>query len=342
VDALVQWFGELGAEVEIEQILPGRPNIYAIWRGRSERWLGIDVHLDTVGVEEMLGDPFSGEEREGRIYGRGAVDTKASLAVILTIMESFKGRASELDPNLLVVGTMDEEIDALGAFAFVEWIRKKGLSLDQLLVAEPTMCTPVFGHKGVVRLKFEVQGRSTHTSQPHLGENAVTAASQLVLALAEEDKRLKSSLSQSTLGWGTLTVSLIQGGSGINVVPDRCAVSIDRRLVEKEDPEEVIEGIGRIASEACPLGFSVERLVAHPAFLVSPETPFLQQLAQWSLQPPSIVPYGTNAWAYDGLAEETAVMGPGSIDQAHGAEEWVEVSELEKMAQIYARWWGLA
>src|SRR6188474_2623484 len=73
--ALAGWFHDFGGQVETEEVLPGRPNVYGIWRGASERWAALDVHMDTVGVEQMLGDPFGGELRDGRVYGRGAVDT---------------------------------------------------------------------------------------------------------------------------------------------------------------------------------------------------------------------------------------------------------------------------
>src|SRR5262245_46510682 len=88
-EALAGWFADLGGEVHVEEVLPGRPNVYGIWRGRSERWAALDVHMDTVGVEQMSDDPFGGEVRDGRVYGRGAVDTKASLAVALALLEQL-------------------------------------------------------------------------------------------------------------------------------------------------------------------------------------------------------------------------------------------------------------
>src|SRR5262245_27116470 len=88
-EALAGWFHDLGGELHLEEVLPGRPNVYSIWRGRTERWAALDVHMDTVGVEQMPGDPFGGEVRGGRVYGRGAVDTKASLAVALALLEQL-------------------------------------------------------------------------------------------------------------------------------------------------------------------------------------------------------------------------------------------------------------
>ena len=338
---VARWFQDLGGEVAAEEVTPGRPNVYGIWRGRSERWAAVDVHMDTVGVEQMTGDPFSGEIREGRVWGRGAVDTKATLAVALGLLEALQQAGQRPEPNLLIAATMDEESTAQGAPAFARWVRGQGLQLDQLAVAEPTQCGPVHGHKGAVRFIFEVNGVPAHSSQPHLGKNAITAAAHLVIALDEEHRRLQEQSPETPLGNGTLTVSLVQGGTGTNVVPDRCTLTVDRRTVPGEAWNAVEARFRQIAVERCPLPFRMEPGLHIDPFFQPSDSPWVRQLAEWSGREPSVVPYGTNAWAYGDLARECVVIGPGSIAQAHGVEEWVEISELEKIASIYGRWWGV-
>ncbi|MEP7190842.1 MAG: M20/M25/M40 family metallo-hydrolase [Roseiflexaceae bacterium] len=340
-EAVAGWFRELGGDVYVEDVVPGRPNVYGIWRGTSARWAALDVHMDTVGVEQMLGDPFGGELRDGRVYGRGAVDTKASLAVALALLEALHRSGDTPVTNLLIAATADEETQARGAPAFAAWVRRRAIALDQLMVAEATRCRPVHGHKGVVRLAFDITGAPAHSSQPQLGKNAITAAAQLVLAFDAEHRRLAAAPPASALGAPTLTVTLIGGGRGLNVVPDACSLSLDRRVVAGENADAVVAALNDLAQRACPLPVTMRPLVAVDAFLQAADTPWLQQLAEWSGQPPTIAPYGTNAYAYDGLARECVVLGPGSIDQAHGVEEWVEVAELDKLAAIYARWWGI-
>jgi acetylornithine deacetylase/succinyl-diaminopimelate desuccinylase-like protein len=339
--ALASWFRELGGEVSVEDVLPGRPNIYGVWKGRTDRWAALDVHMDTVGVEQMPGDPFGGELRDGRVYGRGAVDTKASLAVALALLEQLHRAGAAPACNLLIAATVDEEDLARGAPAFATWVRRRSIALDELMVAEPTLCRPVYGHKGVIRLAFEIQGQPAHSSQPHLGRNAITAAAQLALALDAEHRRLAEQPAATALGQATLTVTLIGGGRGLNVVPDTCGLSIDRRVVAGEQPDEVVAALRDLAERASPLPVKTEQILAVGAFLQAADTPWLGQLADWSGQAPAIAPYGTNAWAYAGLARECVVLGPGSIEQAHGVEEWVAVAELAKLAAIYARWWGI-
>jgi acetylornithine deacetylase/succinyl-diaminopimelate desuccinylase-like protein len=330
------WFREFGGEVHLHEVEPGRPNVYGVWRGRSDGWMGLDVHMDTVGVEQMPGDPFSGEVRDGRVYGRGAVDTKASLAIALSLLQ--RGRTPRA--NLLVAATVDEEDGARGAPAFAEWLRARGLKLDQLAVAEPTRCAPIVGHKGVLRLAFEIHGVPAHSSQPDQGKNAITAAAHLAVALDEEHHRLRAEPYATAAGPPALTVTLIRGGVGANVVPDSCTVTIDRRMVPGEEGDTVAANLEALAHEASPLPFTLHAIKKIQPFAQSPDAPWVRQLAEWSGQIPAYAPYCTNAWAYHGVAAECVVIGPGSIDQAHGEEEWVEISELDRLSAIYARWWG--
>ena len=338
---LAEWFAALGGQVIRDEVLPGRPNIYARWRGANERWLAVDTHMDTVGVEQMEGDPFSGHIAGGRVYGRGAADTKATFAVVLALLEAMQQAHVTPPSNLLIAATIDEEVGAQGAPAFARWVHSQGFQIEQLIVAEPTLCAPVYGHKGLARLRFDVQGQAAHSSQPELGQNAITAAARMVLALEEESQRLLNIPPQTALGPARLTVSLVAGGRGINIVPDHCQVSIDRRVIAGERADEVCAALTALAQQRCPLPVTATVLTRVEAFLQSPDTAWMRRLSAWSGRAPSVAPYCTNAWAYQHTAAECVVLGPGNIDQAHSATEWVEISELEKAARMYLRWWGM-
>jgi acetylornithine deacetylase/succinyl-diaminopimelate desuccinylase-like protein len=332
----------MGGEVEMEEVLPERPNVYGIWRGQTDRWVALDVHTDTVSVEQMTDDPFDGRVENGRVWGRGAVDTKASLALILAILASLQETGGRPEPNLVVVGTISEETGGEGAKAFAQWIRRKGIALDQLLVAEPTLCVPVHGHKGILAMEFVVRGKTAHSAKPHLGQNAITAAAHLIVALEQEHDRLQTVPPTSELGPSTLTVSLIEGGKGQNVVPDSCHIWASKRMVPGEDLELDLAYFEELAANGCPLPVEMRTRIGVPAFYQAADSAWIQQLADWSGQAPSVVPYGTNALAYgDNVAKEIVIFGPGSIDQAHGEVEWVEIAELEKAMEIYERWLGI-
>ena len=341
VSEISKGFKVLGGEVHVDECIPGRPSVYGVFPGNTNRWVALDVHTDTVGVEQMSGDPFSGEVRDGRVYGRGVVDTKASLAVAMALLEALHATKSKPQPNLLIAASADEEDQARGAPAFAEWVRRRSIVLDQLMVAEPTECLPIHGHRGVVRLRCDLAGQSAHSAQPQNGKNAITAGAQLALEFVAEHERLQLANPASALGPGALTVTLISGGRGINIVPDECSLSIDRRVVTGEQPDEIIASLTELAQRVCPLPVKVTKLLAVGAFLQAPDTPWLKELAACAGAVAALAPYGTNAWAYGGLARECVVLGPGSIDQAHGVEEWVAISELSKLARIYSQWWGI-
>lgn len=336
---IASWFQDFGGTVHQHEVLPQRANTYGMWQGTSDRWLAVDVHIDTVGVEQMTGDPFSGNIHAGRVHGRGAVDTKATLGIILALLEHMHRFGLQPTSNLLIAATVDEEIGATGAPACAEWIQAQKLPISQIIVAEPTMCTPVYGHKGVARFKVDITGQSAHSSQPELGQNAIMAMAQVISAFGEEHNRLQAI--SGPLGPPSLTVSLIEGGTGINVVPDHCQISVDRRVVAGENATKIVDKLCALAQTTSPLPITQTILHAQNAFLQDRGTPLVRQLAEWSGQTPEVAPYGTNAWAYTHVDCECIVIGPGSIDQAHGAEEWVEVAQLKKMVDIYAHWWGL-
>lgn len=342
ITAVSQKLREFGGEVAIEDVYPDRPNLYAIWHGTSDRWVAIDVHVDTVGVEQMIDPPFDGRVENGRVYGRGAVDTKASLGVAMALLEQMHHAAITPEANVLLCVNVDEENNARGAVALDGWIRRQGLHIHQLMVAEPTLCVPVYGHKGFSTFHCTVQGKAAHSSRPHLGLNAITGAAHIVLAIEEENARLQSLPPATELGGATITAVLITGGNGLNVVPDSCTVSISRRNVPGEDVPQLEAAVTKLVQECCPLPVTVDTPLGVPAYYQPADSPWIQQLAAWSGNAPSVVPYGTNALMYQpNLADEIVVFGPGSIDQAHGAVEWVEIEELVKLAAIYGRWWGL-
>ncbi len=339
--ALAEWFRELGADtVELHEIEPGRPNVYGIWEGRTDRWLVLDSHTDTVTVEHCTGDPFDGRVADGRVYGRGAVDTKASMGTMLAVLEAARAEGLAPRHNLVLVGTVSEEAGGLiGAEGFRTWAEARGLRPTELIVAEPTMCAPIYGHKGGVSFDVEITGASAHSATPHLGRNAITAAAHLIVALDEEHQRLQALDADTEVGRGTLTVTLVSGGTGGNVVPDRCTLTVGRRVVPFEDNEVVAAELAALIERSCPLPVTFTRTyLGTGAFYQSPDSELVQRLATWSGTAPEVAPYGTNALRYHGFAENMVVFGPGSIDDAHKAVEFVTLDELARCADVFTRW----
>jgi len=339
---LADFTSDLGAEVCLDEAAPGRPNLYAEFSGSSDATIVVDVHLDTVGVEHMTDDPFDGRQENGRVFGRGAVDTKATFAVILALLERIKAGELALVPNLLLMGTVGEEAGGLiGAHHFGEWARAQQRHFDQIVVAEPTLCVPVHGHKGGVGMEITVRGQAAHSSKPHLGRNAIVAAARIIEAFEREHDRIVAGPAPTEVGTGTLSVNEISGGRARNIIPDECTLYAGRRVAPGEDPNAVYQHLSALATEAAaPLEVEINLPYGRvsSAFYQDPTSPLVTTLATLADATPGTATYGSNALAYGDLAGEIVVFGPGSIDQAHMAVEWIEVTELARATEIYKQW----
>jgi acetylornithine deacetylase/succinyl-diaminopimelate desuccinylase-like protein/nucleoside-diphosphate-sugar epimerase/predicted TIM-barrel fold metal-dependent hydrolase len=331
---------------------PGRPNVYAIFRSpdTTAPWRGVDTHTDTVAIKGME-SPFGGEiTPDARMHGRGSCDTKATFATLIALLAAARQGGEALGCHLLIAGSVGEETGRLGASALHGFLSRRQIVLDELIVAEPTRCTPVYGHKGHVRLRFQVEGKAAHSSIPHTGHNAIVAAADLVGALSEEHERLQSNApADGRLGLATLTPTLIEGGTGINIVPPTAAVSIDRRVVAGESARVVRAQLEQLARDRCARCKHCVRLnifdgmkgdAIGDAFIESATSPLVSKLASWSGRDGHTVTFGTNAGLpYDeSVARSVVVFGPGDIAQAHQADEWISLDELRLHRRVMHKW----
>lgn len=341
-------FDALGAdEVVLHDVVDGRPNVYGFFPGRTDRLAVLDVHTDTVTVEHMTDPPFDGRIADGHVWGRGALDTKASLGVITAMLASWQRSDHRPEPTLLVVGSIGEEAGGLlGATHFRPWAEERGLEIDQMIVAEPTQLSPIHGHNGGVGLLVTAQGASAHSSQPHLGKNAIHAIAPVIAAFEQENARLQTLEPTTDLGNPTVAVTMIDGGTGGNVIPAHCTIQVGRRVSPGEDSEAVYEQLVAIARDACPLPVHIESAfgpspdgrVGADAFYQSADSSFVRDLASWAGTSPTVAPFGTNALRYTGFVNDMVVFGPGAIDEAHQATECVSIDDLVATAEVYTRW----
>ncbi len=341
-ERIAEWSQDLGAEVLLDEVLPGRPNVYARFQGQTDRVVVIDTHLDTVSVEHMTRDPFDGVVEGDRLYGRGSVDTKASFAIVLSVLEELLADSKRPVPTVYVIGTISEEAGGLlGASRFNSWAQSQDLGIDQLIVAEPTMCAPVHGHKGIFVLRATVHGHAAHSSKPELGANAISGAGRIIVALDHEHERLIGQRASTVVGNGSLSITMIQGGLAANIIPDHCTVQASRRVAPGEDTAELITSMSKIMVDAAdPLRIEVdlEGGAAFSAFYQDPDSPLVRQIADLAGTAPEAATYGSNACSYPNLANEVILFGPGSIDQAHQAVEWIDVAEIGRAADVYRTW----
>ena len=341
-DWLADHADALGADVVVDEVEDGRCNVYARFEGASDRAVTVDVHLDTVGVEHMPDNPFDGRIENGRVYGRGSVDTKPTLAVVLQVLEEIRAAGQRPLPTVNLVGTISEEGGGLlGATRYRDWLLERGQRVEQMVVAEPTMCAPVHGHKGGIGLDVTVHGHAAHSSKPHLGANALSAAARIVIAIDAEQERLAALEATTPVGKGTVSVTELAGGLARNIIPDACALYVGRRTAPGEDIDQVRAALCKLIDDsAAPLSTTIESLYGDgsPGFYQDPDSALVTVLAQLADSAPTTAEYGSNALRYGEVTEELVVFGPGSIDQAHQAVEWVDIDQLERVVDIYRAW----
>jgi acetylornithine deacetylase len=325
----------------LQPVEEGRPNVLAWIPGRnSDVRLLFVAHLDTVPVDGWTRDPFAAEREGTRMYGRGTCDTKGSLAAMLQALVRMRDERPRA--TIVVAGSADEEHRKSGARV----LARSDHSFEAAVVGEPTSLEVVAAHNGSVRWQIETRGRAAHTSKPHLGINAITAMAKVVTAIDAMTADLKAR-AHPLIGPPTLTISLISGGVHLCTVPDRCAISIDRRLVPGESPshaiaevEDVLEMLRRRHPDLDVR--SILPAVEDPPMETAPASPIAEVAAAACAEIAGTgtlrgVPYGTDASQLSPAGISCIVLGPGSVDQAHTVDEFVELDEVEKAVEIYRR-----
>lgn len=344
---LAEQFRTLGAtEVVLDPVVEGRPNVYGIFPGRSDRLVAIDVHTDTVTVENMTDPPFDGRVEDGRVWGRGSLDTKASLGVMCALLQDWQRSHLRPEPTVIVAGTISEEAGGLlGAAQFRRWCEERSYSIDQMVISEPTELHPIHGHKGAIGITLTVVGLSAHSATPDEGKNAIYGAARVIRDLEAHHQSLALQQPLTEVGTGTLLVALINGGIAGNVVPDRCSLTVGRRLVPGEDVQREYDRIVSIARNATdlevlasPVSVAPDGRPGSPAFYQSAESTLIGVLASATSMEPKTAPFGTNALRYDGFANEKVVFGPGRIEDAHKPTESVEIGDLQRLASAFTAW----
>lgn len=321
----------LGAEVEFREVLPGRPNVLGHFPGKPGRpRLLFAPHTDTVTVSGMTVDPFGGELRDGRIYGRGASDTKGSIAAILWALQAAREHLGKLSYEIWFAGLVGEEAGLNGSRALSEQEK-----FDFAIVGEPTNLQIVHSHKGAIWLRISTRGRAAHGSRPEEGESAILKMNRVLNVIVEDIMPRLASRSHSLLGSPTLNVGTVNGGSKINIVPDRCFATLDIRITPDEEDSAWLEDVCQRLRAAEP-ALEIEILQKSTSLYTDPAHPIIDTLracgaglttAKWFSDAGPLSRGGT----------PTICIGPGSIAQAHTADEFILVEDLEAGAEFFTR-----
>ncbi|HXR99957.1 MAG TPA: M20 family metallopeptidase [Pyrinomonadaceae bacterium] len=334
-----------GARIDCERqtVSEGRDNLIAIVHSTESDVNGImlNSHMDTVPVDNMSIKPFDPVIENGRVFGRGSCDAKASIAAMMSALIEYANQPHRPRPAVFAA-MADEEFGFSGSWKLTE----KSWPVSACVVGEPTLLTRVIAHKGIVRWRIAVDGLSAHGAEPELGRNAVYDGARVALALEEYAQRLAEKQPHPRLGHSTLNVGRVAGGHAVNIVPDKCVFELECRLLPGEDGQQAVTSCEHFLRDRLPesvqLTFESPYLI-DPAMETEPEAEIVEALARAQQDELGFhrelagANYGTDGSKLSRAGIQTVVCGPGDIAQAHTANEFVEITQLELATRMYSR-----
>jgi acetylornithine deacetylase/succinyl-diaminopimelate desuccinylase family protein len=332
-----------GFEVALQAYKPNRINVVARLDNGAGPVFAFNTHMDVVPVGDgWSSDPFVLKEMDGRLYGRGACDCKGPLAAMLEAMRMLKAERAAWSGTLLGVFVADEEIASEGAKFYAGTAPK----IDAAVIGEPTSNATFTAHKGGLRPVVRVHGVSAHSGTPHLGENAIYRAGELLGLVAEHHENVVRQRRHPLVGTASLTVTRMNGGHADNVVPAACDLLLDRRMVPGEDEEAVKREIGDLLVLARErLGIRAEivgyKATTGGATETALDTPIVQaslaaSRAHGVAKPgPFGFQGGCDLVHFRKLGAQGTVIGPGDLAVAHKPDEFVPVDEFVAASLIY-------
>ncbi len=322
---VADFLSDAGAEVSLREVLPQRPNVVARFpskRPGAPRIL-FAPHLDTVSVAGMTIDPFSGELRDGRLWGRGASDTKGPMASMLWALREARDFLSDLPYEVWFAGLVGEEAGQHGAKALAD-----SDAFDFVMAGEPTSLNVVYAHKGSCWLHLETSGVAVHASRPENGSNAIYKMTEAIECLRRDVAPRLAEKSDPVLGRSTLSVGIIQGGSKVNIVPDHCEASVDIRTIPGMDTAFVLE----MLQQKVP-GIQIQMRGSAPLH-TDPSHPLVVCLQSLGSKLEG-APWFCDAAVFASKGSAAIAIGPGSIAQAHTADEFISLDDLEKGGDFF-------
>ncbi|MBO1360524.1 acetylornithine deacetylase [Acetobacter sacchari] len=339
IDWLAATLTEAGARVEIVPgDEPGRAGLIASVGPDRPDGLVLSAHSDVVPVEgqSWTTDPFGLTERDGKLFGRGSSDMKGFLACAVTAIRDAAARPSLARPLHLAV-SYDEEIGCVGVHSLLRRLQEREFAAAGCVVGEPTGLRIAVAHKGKVAARITCHGQAAHSANPALGRNAILMASRMISEIEAIQADMIANGRQDAMfetPHNTAQVGLISGGVALNIVPDLCTVDFEMRLLPAEASDVWIERLQRHAERVqCefPGGrIGIEVINAYPGLKAEAGSATgALVLAAAGRNDVVTVGFGTEAGLFqEKLGLDTIICGPGSIDRAHKADEYVTRGEL--------------
>jgi acetylornithine deacetylase/succinyl-diaminopimelate desuccinylase-like protein len=327
-DFLATVAARAGLEVEFQKVLPGRSNLIARLRPKNKikQTILLAPHLDTVGAD---GTRFIPQRKNGRLHGRGACDTKGSVAAMLSALcELANAKSRPLETEIVFAGLIDEEHAQAGSRA----LAKSKFKADLAIVGEPTKLQVVTAHKGSLWLELETRGKAAHGATPQFGKNAIHEMARIVDLLETDYAAQLRKRKHPLLGAATVNVGTISGGTQPNIVPDFCRISIDRRTLPDETDAKVKNEItALLRAEKLSAKIISKNLAPALPLETNHKLPLVQNFMKGVGQSkPLGVHFFCDAAILSAGGIPSVVFGPGDVAQAHTTDEWISLAELER------------
>jgi acetylornithine deacetylase len=336
-----QALAQLGLEVRRDELAPGRFNVTGVLPGSGGgRSLLLNAHMDTVGVEGMKIDPFGAEERDGRLYGRGAQDMKGSLAAMLAAAKALVDHGISLKGDLLITGVADEEHSSLGMEALVQQV-----SPDAAIVTEPTDMHICRAHRGFIWFDVETVGRAAHGSRFREGIDANMHMGRFLHELEKLGQELLGREAHPLAGPPSLHAARLRGGREVSVYAAHCRLQIERRTIPGESESQALGElqaiIERISASDPQFQARVRATFQREPFEVREDAAIVRvlegalQARLGGVQAHSGQTFWTDAALLAEAGVETVLLGPVGAG-LHSAEEWVDLHSVEDLAYVLA------
>ncbi len=333
---------KLGLTVRYQNIQKDRFNVIGILAGTGGGpTLMLNGHTDTVSIDNMSDDPFDARLRDGKLYGRGALDMKAGVAAQIMAIQTLIESGIKLKGDVILTLVADEEYASIGTEAVVT-----EYGADAAIICEPTDLQIVIAHKGFAWIRIEIFGRAAHGSLPHRGIDAIVKAGHLLTAIEQYAKKELTRKTHPLLGSPSIHASLIKGGTELSTYPDYCKVELERRNLPGEDREMItreIQGLLRdIQSRDGQFKADLDVFFFRPAFEISPDQPIVQSVQRAFESTCNRIPEfkGNWAWLDSAILAQAGIpaviFGP-SGDGEHAAVEYVDVNSVITTTQVLVR-----
>ena len=325
-----------GLDVDFQKVSEARSNLLARYSppGPIRQRVLLAPHMDTVGGNDRI--LFTPRIKGDRLFGRGACDTKGSVAAMLSALSTIANEPrAPAHTEIILTALVDEEFGQAGSRALV----RSRLKADLAIVGEPTRLKVVTAHKGVLWLKLRTRGKAAHGARPELGKNAVHEMARIVDLLETDYAAKLRKQKHSLLGRATINVGAMHGGRQPNIVPSECTALIDRRTLPGENDASAIREL-RAYLRKRGLAPEIQRTqeVVCPALQTDPEIPLVKNLLGVARQRrPGGVDYFSDAGVLAAGGVPSVLFGPGDIAQAHTPDEWISLRQLEDARDLLVR-----